>query len=395
MIVDVPTVYLALILVSATLALTTGMSISPGRDEGLTFWALAFAMIAVTYTLLILRGRISPILSIWIANALFSASFSVITEGVLQFQRRAPRRVLIWSPAMVLILLFLLNYKDGGMRTLVASAIFLFQCIAIIVIATGNYKDKAGSGHYIFVSGMSIAVVIFGLRVLGAITGLARPRAILTPGPVEIATAFATIFCLLVIAHGQLVMIKDRADERVRALARLDPLTGLANRRLMEEMLAKEWARAKRARAALALVMVDVDSFKKFNDIYGHQAGDRCLTAIAEVLRTTARRASDLAARYGGEEFLLILPDLKPLTARSLAEQIRQSVEALGIDHPQTPFGKVTVSAGVAAMGSEEVSDVETLLGLADGALYRAKQAGGNQVEVAFRLAPGASAETG
>jgi diguanylate cyclase (GGDEF)-like protein len=229
---------------------------------------------------------------------------------------------------------------------------------------------------------MGIAVIIFGLRVFGATSGMARPRAILTPGPVEIATAFATIFCLLVIAHGQLVMIKDRADERVRALARLDPLTGLANRRLMAETLAKEWARARRTRAPLALVMIDVDLFKKFNDIHGHQAGDRCLVAIAEVLKTTARRGGDLAARYGGEEFLIILPGLGLPAALGLAEQVRQAVEALDLRHPQSAHGKVTVSVGVAAMDEDANGDAEAegLLGLADRALYRAKEAGGNRV---------------
>ena len=172
------------------------------------------------------------------------------------------------------------------------------------------------------------------------------------------------------------------AEERIEALALLDGLTGIPNRRYFDAFLAQEWKRATRMQTPLALIMIDIDHFKEFNDLYGHQAGDGCLRRIAQALRGFAHRVSDMAARYGGEEFVLVLGDTTADTAGQIAEKVRAAVEALDIHHASSRFAqRVTVSLGVAvAHPHRGETQPAGLIALADKALYAAKSAGRNQV---------------
>jgi diguanylate cyclase (GGDEF)-like protein len=173
-----------------------------------------------------------------------------------------------------------------------------------------------------------------------------------------------------------------RRNASLRSLADSDGLTGLANRRLFEATLAREYARARRGDAPFSIIMVDVDHFKKYNDRYGHVAGDDCLRRVAGVLGEAPRRPADLAARYGGEEFAVILPDTDLAGAAMVAETIRAGVEALGIEHLDNEGGKVTISLGVcsgfprSAAGGDPLAWVEA----ADRQLYLAKSSGRNRV---------------
>lgn len=172
-------------------------------------------------------------------------------------------------------------------------------------------------------------------------------------------------------------------NQKLAALSITDGLTGLANRRRFDEVLADEYARFRRTGQPLALVMLDVDYFKKYNDRYGHQAGDDCLKAVANMFKAQARRAGDLVARYGGEEFVILLADTDISIAQGIAERVRLSIEAIEIPHEMSSFGKVTVSVGLAVMTSDSDTDAEGLLRLADEALYRAKHEGRNRVGLA------------
>jgi diguanylate cyclase (GGDEF)-like protein len=162
-----------------------------------------------------------------------------------------------------------------------------------------------------------------------------------------------------------------------------DPLTGLYNRRFLDGALEAHMALSKREGTPLAFIMIDIDRFKDFNDCYGHLPGDECLKRVAQALHSKVQRASDVAARYGGEEFVLVLPNTPFDTALSLANEIRQSVEALAIPHERSAFGKVTISLGVAVTYKNHYRDAADLLRAADDALYQAKSAGRNQVRTA------------
>lgn len=169
------------------------------------------------------------------------------------------------------------------------------------------------------------------------------------------------------------------ANRRLADMASRDDLTGLFNRRHLDAMLADEWARAHRQRRPIGLVMVDIDHFKRLNDTRGHVAGDAALRQVAGVIADCARRPGDAAARFGGEEFVVLLPGARPDYVYGLAEEIRASVERLAVANPETPLQYVTVSVGVAAVDAPLTLE-PTLLATADGALYRAKEAGRNLV---------------
>lgn len=193
--------------------------------------------------------------------------------------------------------------------------------------------------------------------------------------------------------------LKQRTDE-LRRLSTVDGLTGVANRRAFDAALDLEWRRACRTGDPLSLLMIDVDFFKRFNDTYGHQAGDRCLSAVAGVLAATARRPGELAARYGGEEFVVLLPACDEANAVRLAEAMRMGVEHLMIPHSASEVAEtVSISIGVAnivavcrASGHRPTSapcrsgraactlGPADLVKAADEALYRAKATGRNRV---------------
>lgn len=173
-----------------------------------------------------------------------------------------------------------------------------------------------------------------------------------------------------------------QANRELSRLAHLDGLTGLANRRYFDEHYPQEWARSMRECVMLAVAMVDVDYFKRFNDGYGHQAGDECLKRIAMVLAEHMRRPGDFAARYGGEEFVLVMPNTGLDGARIVLAEILQAVRDLGIPHAFSDVAAcVTLSAGVAVITPQIQGVAESVVHQADLALYRAKQGGRNRCE--------------
>ncbi len=183
-----------------------------------------------------------------------------------------------------------------------------------------------------------------------------------------------------------LTEIRVQLEEKNRLLERLsslDTLTGIANRRRFDAALRHEWRRASRDQAPLSLVFCDIDYFKRFNDTYGHQAGDHCLVRVARTMEDTLNRPADRAARYGGEEFIGLLVDTESEGARMLAERIRERVEGLQIPHrASTVVPHLTVSLGVATVVPRHGTRAESLMNLADRALYAAKQGGRNRVVV-------------
>ena len=180
----------------------------------------------------------------------------------------------------------------------------------------------------------------------------------------------------------------EDANRKLATLSITDGLTGLANRRHFDDVLRSEHARSTRAGQPLSVIMLDVDYFKRYNDRYGHQAGDACLVKVAQALLKCMRRASDLTARYGGEEFSIVLPNTGVAEALQIGEALRATIEALGMVHAGADAGQVTISVGIAVQPAPGTFDADALLCLADAALYRAKDAGRNCV-VAETLARG------
>lgn len=171
--------------------------------------------------------------------------------------------------------------------------------------------------------------------------------------------------------------------ESLRARSYVDGLTGIANRRCFDVSLDRELRRAQRQGGALALLLMDIDSFKAYNDHFGHQQGDACLTTVAQALSSMLKRPADLAARYGGEEFAAILPDTTPEQARQHANAIRAHVAGLALAHaPAAGRPHVTLSIGVASFSPHGLQDAPALIEAADQALYAAKRGGRDRVVV-------------
>jgi len=181
------------------------------------------------------------------------------------------------------------------------------------------------------------------------------------------------------------LILRERTRQLLR-LASIDGLTGLANRRAFDETLDQEWRRARRNRTPLSLALIDIDFFKRYNDHYGHQAGDDCLKTVATTLAHAAERPGEMVARYGGEEFAVVLPVCDCKTAGALAEKMRNRITELALPHIGSTLGHVTISCGVATLladtdASHAFPDEASLISAADQALYAAKEAGRNRIQ--------------
>nr|WP_321986093.1 diguanylate cyclase [uncultured Lichenicoccus sp.] len=219
---------------------------------------------------------------------------------------------------------------------------------------------------------------MFSLRLIRADGELrhVRCRGLTIPGPEGAPIAIIGVFVD--------VTELQEANFKLRRLAYVDVLTGLANRRQFDETLEREWRRAAREQTALSLIMLDIDRFKSFNDLYGHPAGDDCLGIVAKAVASRLSRPADLAARYGGEEFALILPMTDAAGAETVADAVRAAVAALGIAHTgNSPCGgSVTASLGVSTAYPQSDGSSGAWLGLvadADSMLYEAKRTGRNR----------------
>ena len=174
------------------------------------------------------------------------------------------------------------------------------------------------------------------------------------------------------------------ANFKLELLSNTDGLTGAANRRSFDSVLVQEWHRAQRSGFPLAIIMLDVDHFKAYNDHYGHLGGDDCLRALVMLLLTEVRRSGELVARYGGEEFVVLMPDTNSDIALATAQRIQKAVAALSLRHATAPAGKVTLSYGVVSMTPKLNQTPVELIERADAALYRAKASGRDCIEVEY-----------
>ena len=170
------------------------------------------------------------------------------------------------------------------------------------------------------------------------------------------------------------------ANRQLKALVNLDGLTQVANRHCFDEYFEREWLRSQREQNYLAIILCDVDYFKRYNDHFGHQAGDVCLQKVAQGISEVIKRPADLVARYGGEEFVVILPQTKGEMALQIAETIREQIKELNLEHPQSDVSDhVSLSLGITSMIPSLLYSKEQLLETADKALYEAKMQGRNR----------------
>jgi diguanylate cyclase (GGDEF)-like protein len=213
-------------------------------------------------------------------------------------------------------------------------------------------------------------------RVSGAVWMTSR-RDVYDDDGLALCDAFAGYLSLAL----QKAALRERA-RHLEELTVIDALTGVPNRRAFDAALDREWTRAVRAKRPIAVALLDIDSFKLYNDAYGHPQGDLCLQQIAQACKASVVRATDCFARYGGEEFGVVIPDAEARCAAKIAERLRNAVEALAIPHEGAPRGIVTVSVGVTSIVPKRGSQASELVDIADRALYRAKGTGRDRVVI-------------
>jgi diguanylate cyclase (GGDEF)-like protein len=245
-------------------------------------------------------------------------------------------------------------------------------------------RSTIGRGVLLVMAGMGLSALVMLLRALSGITGALNAETFLQGSALQGLTFVTTFAVLLVASLGFVFMTKERADEANRRLAALDELTGVANRRSIIAALDRDVGRAIRTHESMAVMMVDIDHFKRVNDTYGHLAGDQVLRCVVDVIQHRIR-AQDIVGRYGGEEFLVVLADTSAQGARQLAEQLRAAVQATHCAYSGESIA-VTVSVGVFGGRLEPGDSWDQLIHAADMALYRAKQEGRNRVETVEAL---------
>ena len=381
----IPTMLLAIIVVGSVLSLSVGAFATRSLRDGMMYWTAGLFMHTLSYIVFSQRDAFGDFSAFILANVLRAGAWALVAEGLCEFYRRIPLRTLIWAPVAAVFLAAVFLFDNEALRIVTVSLIFAAQSLLSFSLIWRERRKTQGRGQYFLMIGLIIATSLLLLRA--AATALGSPVGMLSlttqSSPIQTLSFLGALISLLLLSLGFVLISKDRADTTNRILSTRDELTGLANRRHMNKVLADEWTRSRRSEQPLTLVMIDVDQFKLYNDHYGHQAGDVCLWRVAQAIQSGAGRAGDLAARYGGEEFLLILPDTDAAAGRYLAEGVRKSVESLNLPHVYSPTGKITISVGVAAFSEGFYENAEGLLRAADEALYQAKNGGRNQVQIA------------
>lgn len=358
--------------------------------------------------------------SVFVGFALSIAAILQFMRAMLETSKRMPRLdrlVLLLVGIHLLLVIGLL----AALPTFAIYAEVLNIATGLLLLTVSVYcAYRRQRSAYFFVAAFTtllLAGFVVGLKDFGLL-----PSNILTENALQIGSAIEMLVLALALADRFNVIREEKAEaqlgklaaqeylleyllnserelearvaqrtdelkllnDKLEALSATDGLTGLANRRRFDEVLAIEWMRAERVGQSLALAVLDVDWFKTYNDHYGHQAGDECLRQVASVLAASVCRTGDFVARYGGEEFVFIAPATDGESAMKMARKVCEALQSKGLPHESSLFGCVTVSIGVAAVVPSERFSAAALLRVADHALYQAKNNGRNQSVLAI-----------
>ncbi len=377
-----PTLLLVNLVVTAALGVSMGVVVRRASRDGMVWWAWAMASQTLAFLLLGLRGQVSDGLSIVLANTLMVATFALFSEGLCEFQQRRPRRWLIWGPVILLLLAQTLLFDEQHVRTLLSNAVMVFQAWVLLQLILSGRRERPGRGQYFVAAGFVLIVLALLLRLTAQIAGLVDMRQVTESNPAHALSLLMATLSIVIVAMGLVLMSKERADALNRNLALQDELTGLHNRRSIQRLLDQQLAMLARGRRSLAVLLIDVDHFKRINDTHGHLSGDLALREIGACLLGRLR-GQDLVGRWGGEEFIALLPDTGVGGARTLAEQLRRAVEQLQLTSLVGKQMPQTVSIGLYTRVPADDATREDVIAEADRALYQAKQNGRNRVEEA------------
>lgn len=349
--------------------------------------------------------RLSMVLVVVLFNSMLLSDWLMIPD---QFRTAVLLRTVVFTPVAMLWLLSLKHVSSRSREWLRigtsagSAAITVYLCLAssdrlappYLVSLALVLLFNGGVVRVRFWPAICVALMVVAFFIFAVFNVNNPPVAILSAMGIALsATAVFTLYgCYwlehedrsnwLMVQHEHLLLSElDRANRQLDRISRFDSLTDLANRRHFDEFLAQVWGRAEQDREEMALLMIDIDHFKAYNDHYGHPAGDACLKQVASALTAYLRTPGDLVARFGGEEFVAVLTKTNLPMALAAAERVREGVALLGLPHAASPTSEhVTVSIGVASMAaSSPHASPARLVAAADEALYRAKAGGRNR----------------
>jgi diguanylate cyclase (GGDEF)-like protein len=383
--VHVPTMLLAVVMVSLTLTIAVAMVSHRHHGDGLRLWALGLLLNTVAFVLYGLRGRVPDVVSVFGANVMLSVTYATFAQGLYQFQQRAAPGW-VWCPVVAMMVLLLSLPAHQPTRVIGSSAVLTWQCLLMLRVLAQRRRQTVGRGQYFFMGGLILMAGTLACRTLATAWGGVAMTSLFSYNWVQTMTFLMAMSSTVLLSFGLVLMNMEQADERNRQLLMQDALTGLASRRYVLDSLSRHLLSARRTGNPLTVLMLDIDHFKRVNDLYGHLSGDEALKAVSTRL-VSRLRGQDVAGRFGGEEFLMVLPHTDAAGGQVLAESLRKVIA----DHPVPALDgrpmPLTVSIGVHQYAWPELESPESLIAAADEALYAAKRRGRNRVEVSQHAA--------
>lgn len=376
----------SLVIVAATCSLLLMILAIDRKERALWIFAIAYAAAAIAFVLIPQRVRLNPWISVVLGDISLFAAHLLLANGFRLFCGNAikwPNRFWAYLAIEATILLVLREDRAStGLRTGAISVGLILcgiECLIVFRREIPGITDKTRRWLEGFIS-VFIAFQTLRISLLASLALTINP--VITLGTIERYTYFITIFffvvwfgAIMLLDSSKLIHEMGRKNDLLETIALHDKLTGLFNRNSLDQVLKAEMERQDRYHVPLSLVLMDIDHFKRVNDLHGHDSGDRVLVEVAERVRALIRE-TDMLFRWGGEEFLIISPETDAMGAGGLAEKLRLEIQAKPID----VVGTVTASFGVAERTDGETKD--QWFQRVDQAMYRAKNSGRNRVEI-------------
>lgn len=388
------------VMIAALLALIVGASLRYAlRDypasllPSIRLWILGILLLPTGWMLYGLRSNIPDLLAIVVANGLLALAFAKQVEAVRCFVGRPVNRALIYAPVVAVVLCELaFTYVMPSMRLrgVTVSAIIGVQLASAVMALMWQGQPRRRSHLLTAAAFSALALALFARAANESLSAQALSAPFASSPMQTVAFGLAAVFPVAA-TLGFLLMCNDRLHQELKHHASVDTLTGINNRRTLDELATGAIARALQNNERLAMLMLDADHFKHINDVHGHEGGDEALRILSEVLRRSLHTDA-MAGRVGGEEFVVVLPQADEPSARASAERLRAAIEDT-VFHIRGERVPLRVSIGIAMI--EDGDDFASLLRRADQAMYAAKRAGRNCVQGPLVSAPGSAAEAG
>jgi diguanylate cyclase (GGDEF)-like protein len=382
MTLDITTIFVLFVLNNLLIAALFAVSFRGRRTPATDLWVIALLTQSLAWILFAARGKAPDLISVALATTLLSLGLSMLTDAFCRFFEFPAKRYWIYFPPLLTLAIVWWNLDNLANRNIAVGLISCVQFLAAaLLILTRNDKWHA-LRTFISITTIVMATMFFARAAIAFHDPTAIPAVNVT-SPFQTASFLIGDAARLAFSFGFLLLIEARRSDELTRLATLDPLTEAYNRRTFMDLSERELAHARRHRQPTGLMFLDLDHFKKINDIHGHLAGDAMLRKIKKVAESCLRQ-EDIFGRYGGEEFCTLLPNTDLAGAQVLAERMRNDIENLVLSLPDGKQLRITASIGVNAIPAGlDAIELDNLIEYADLALYEAKKQGRNRVVAA------------